>query len=65
MLWGMRHKGSARFESYFKVQVWEPRSLAWRDVQRSFGSAAEARSAFPAGEECRVMEVSESGRRPV
>jgi hypothetical protein len=61
----MRTKGSARFAPYYKVQRWEARTLSWRDIQRSYPTVAAARAAFPPGERCRVMEVSEQGRRPL
>lgn len=59
----MRSKGSARFVPYFKVQVWEDRSCAWTDVQRGFGAVEDARAAFVPGRVCRVVEITESGRR--
>lgn len=62
----MRRKpGSVRFDPYYKVQLWEPRSLSWMDVQRKHDSAEEARAAFPAGQRCRVMEITMEGRRPL
>lgn len=62
---GMRTKGSTRFDSYFKIQVWEPRSFAWKDIQKAFPSAEEAKEAFPHNKECRVMMISPDGRKPV
>lgn len=61
----MRRAGSARFEPYFKLQLWEERSAAWKDIQRSFPDAEAAAAACPSGRRGRVMEVSESGRVPV
>lgn len=61
----MRSKGSTRFDPYFKVQVWEDRSCAWKDLQRSFDTVEAARCAFPAASVCRVMEISESGRKAI
>lgn len=64
-----RQPGSVRFAPYFKLQWWEERSLAWRDLQESFDSGPAARAAAPerfaAGTRWRVMEVSMSGRRPI
>jgi hypothetical protein len=61
----MRTKGSARFAPYYKVQRWEERTLSWRDVQRSHPTPEAARAAYPPGARCRVMEVTEQGRRPL
>lgn len=61
----MRTNGSCRFATYYKVQVWQPISLAWKDLQKAFGSIEEAVAAMPAGSKARVMEISEKGRFPV
>ena len=61
----MRTKGSCRFRTYYKAQVWIPRQMAWQDIQKQFPTAEEARQAFPRGQQCRVMEVSEKGRAPL
>lgn len=60
-----RTRGSARFEPYFKVQWWDATSLAWRDIQKAWPSEAEARAAFPAGREARVMRIAPDGRKPL
>jgi len=60
-----RRRGSARFDPYYKVQTYDPRSMTWRDVQRSHPTAQSAADAFPPGERCRVMLVTMDGRRPV
>jgi hypothetical protein len=60
-----RSRGSARFAPYFKVQWRDPVSMTWRDVQRAHPSEAEARAAFLPERECRVMRISEEGRRPL
>jgi len=39
--------------------------MTWRDVQRAHPSEAEARAAFLPERECRVMRISEEGRRPL
>ena len=59
----MRRRGSARFETYYKVQWRDDISLTWRDVQRAYASIAEAEAAFPPGRACRVMEISMQGRQ--
>lgn len=64
----MRTTSSVRFTAYYKVQRWEARSLAWKDVQRSFATVEEAVASAPAGErdvDWRVMEITESGRHPL
>lgn len=61
----MRTRDSVRFEPYFKVQVWEPRNFAWRDVQHMFPAEAEARATFPKGKRCRLMRVDMDGRAPL
>jgi hypothetical protein len=63
---GVLIKGSrARFRTDYKVQLWDPHNLAWHDIQRAFASIAEARSAYPPGRRCRVMEVTPRGRQPI
>lgn len=61
----MRNKGSCRFDSYFKVQVWNAANLAWKDIQKAFPTLADARANFVDGDKCRVMEITERGRFPV
>jgi hypothetical protein len=61
----MRKRDSVRHDTYYKVQVWEERSCAWKDIQRSHATIADAQSAFPTDRTCRVMEITESGRHPV
>jgi hypothetical protein len=53
-----RRAGSTRFAPYYKVQTWDARGLTWRDVQRQH-------AAFPAGQRCRLVEVTMHGRRPL
>lgn len=65
-----RTAGSVRFDPYYKIQTYDPRSLTWRDVQRSYPSAADAVAAFRRDHtdpsiRVRVMEVTEAGRAPV
>lgn len=60
-----RRAGTVRFDAYFKVQVWQPNSLAWKDIQRAYDTADEAWAACPAGQECRLMRVYPGGREPI
>lgn len=60
-----RRAGTVRFDTYWKVQVWQPASLAWRDVQRAHDTEAAAWAACPAGQVCRLMRVYPGGREPV
>jgi len=39
--------------------------MAWQDVQKQFSTADDAKAQFIAGKKCRVMEVTEKGRRPL
>lgn len=61
----MRTKDSCRFADYYKAQVWQTRSLTWRDIQKAHPTEAGARATFPAGEKCRVMRVTEKGRQAI
>lgn len=61
----MRTAGSCRFETYYKVQFWDARSCAWKDVQKAHATPKEARAAFLDALTCRVMEISEAGRKPL
>lgn len=67
-----RSSGSVRFDPYVKLQWWDERSLAWRDVQRSWLYPAEqelaeeaAEALVPEGARWRLMLVTEEGRRPL
>jgi len=61
----MRTKGSARFAPYYKVQWWDDRTCAWLDVKRAHPTPAAARATYRRGVRCRVMEITERGRRPL
>lgn len=61
----MRKQGSCRFETYYKVQFKDALSCAWKDIQKAHPTESAARAAFIAGQECRVMEISEKGRKPL
>lgn len=50
---------------YFKVQWYDARALCWRDVQAAHATEAEARAAFIAGKQCRIMVIEEKGRHPM
>lgn len=60
-----RTAGSARFDPYYKIQYWQPRSCAWLDYQRQYETveAAEAVAArlYP-DTEWRLMYVTDAGR---
>lgn len=59
----MRTRGSVRFAPYYKLEVWDRIRLAWRPVQKEYPTEEGARAAMPAGQEARVLEVTEHGRR--
>jgi hypothetical protein len=61
----MRTKGSARFAVYYKVQWWDGRSSAGVDVQKAHATPEAARAAYRPGVRCRIMEITERGRRPL
>jgi hypothetical protein len=61
----MRTRGSARFAPYYKVQEYDPRSAVWVDMQRAYATPEAARAAYRHGVRCRVMEITERGRRPL
>jgi len=64
----MRSASSVRFADYYKIQVWQARSLAWLDIQRAYPSVASAIAAAPSGQrdrDWRIMLVTSSGRRPL
>jgi hypothetical protein len=59
---------STRKATYYKIQQWEARSFAWKDVQRSYKTISEAIAAAPSGERdvaWRIMEISATGRSPL
>lgn len=61
MLKPMKHK--RRVFPYWKIQVWDAATLAWRDIQRAYYVESEAWAACPAGG--RLMLVTREGRTPV
>jgi hypothetical protein len=61
-------KGWRKDYPYYKVQVFDSRSLAWIDEKRGFGSLEDARSFIEErfqDKRCRIMVVDEKGRRPL
>ena len=56
-----RTRSSVRFDPYYRVQTYDPRQLAWREVRGRYETAEEARAAAPAGRRWRVMEVTMDG----
>ncbi len=60
----MRTKGSCRFKPYYKVQF-RNEFLAWQDVQKSHSTVDDARHNFLPGKVCRIIEVTEHGRKPI
>ena len=60
-----RQPRSARFATYYKVQVWNETNLCWDDIQRAYATLEAARRAYPPGKRCRVMEVTAKGRQPL
>ena len=62
---GMRTRGSARFAPYYKVQEFDLRSAVWIDVQKAHATLEAARAACRPGVRCRIMEITERGRRPL
>jgi hypothetical protein len=61
----MRTRGSARFAPYYKVQWWDARACAWIDVQRAHPTLEATRAACRPSVRCRIMEITERGRRPL
>jgi hypothetical protein len=60
-----RRAGSARFSVYYKIQHWDARNCAWADIQKQYPTAEAAAAAYIAGKQCRTVEVSMKGRRPL
>lgn len=61
---GVRKRGSVRFAPYFRVQIYQQRIGAWKDIKGKFATKREARKrvtqeALPA----RVREISMDGIR--
>jgi hypothetical protein len=60
-----RRADSARYDPYYKVQWYDARVCAWRDVQKQHPTAEAAAAAYLKGKQCRTMEISPKGRRPL
>ena len=61
-------KGWRKDYPYYKIQVFNPRSLAWIDEKRGFGRLDDARSYIEtrlANQQCRIIVVDADGRRPL
>lgn len=56
----MMKKGSCRFQSYFKIEVWHETLACWKPIQRSYATAVLAEGAASQGR-FRIMECDESG----
>lgn len=52
-------------EIYYKIQVLNPISMAWIDIQRAYNKIELAERAMPLGKQCRIMEVDGKKRTPV
>jgi hypothetical protein len=61
----MRTRCSARFAPFYKVQENDPRLVVWLDVQKAHATPEAARAAYRPGVRCRIMEITERGRRPL
>jgi hypothetical protein len=60
-----RRGGSARFDAYYKVQWYDARNCAWHDIQKQHPTPEAAAAAYIAGRQCRTVEVTPKGRRPL
>jgi hypothetical protein len=60
-----RTAGSCRFDPYYKLEWYDPRIGAWRPLQRSFATFAEAEAARTKSKVWRIFEVTENGRAVV
>jgi hypothetical protein len=47
------------------VQEYDLRSAVWVDVQKAHATPETARAAYRPGVRCRIMEITERGRRPL
>ena len=54
---------------YYKLQWWADDVMAWKDIQKRFGTQAEAAAMVPhlvpQGTQHRLMKVERTGRIPV
>jgi hypothetical protein len=54
-----RTAGSCRFDPYYKLEWYDHRIGAWRPLQRSFATFAEAEAARTKNKVWRIFEVTE------
>ena len=59
---GRGASASVRFDPYYRLQTYDARQLAWREVRGRYETAEEARAAAPAGRRWRVMKIAMDGR---
>jgi len=59
-----RRPGSARFDPYYKLEVYDCARVAWRPLPKRYASEAEAIAAAPASSRVRLVRVTERGVFP-
>jgi hypothetical protein len=59
----MRAKINKYTDTYYKIQLWDPRNLAWKDIQKTYADLHEALAQLPSNG--RIMEVTPQGRHPL
>jgi hypothetical protein len=47
------------------VQFFDDSQIAWMDIQKMHPTEDDARANFISGKKCRVMKVTEKGRKPL
>lgn len=60
-----RRSGTVRFDAYFKLSLWDERSMAWQEKPKSYETRAACRAAAPTTVAFRVVEVSPGSRTVV
>jgi hypothetical protein len=60
---GPRKGRTTDFAPYYKVQVFDPRSCAWKPTKGMYGTEAEAWAAAPDG--ARLMHMTPTAKTPV
>lgn len=58
-----RHRGSCRFDAYYKIEWLDDSIAAYRPLQKQFSTLQLAQRACTEDKTWRIYEVSESGRR--
>lgn len=62
----IKHQTWRKSFPHYKVQYWDYKISAWRDVQKSLPTEAEARTyGGTLGTRYRIMKVTRTGRHPV